>query len=109
MEVRLDRAGRQGDGTPAGSPDFDFVITGNKFAFGKREGEIVLNAVAKPPAIDLRYTEATVVGIYKIDGDTLSICMRRGKADAKVRPTEFVTKGNDQVEIRVYKLEKPKK
>ena len=95
-----------------GAPNFNMVVTGTKFTFGKTEGEIVLNPLATPPAIDLRYAkpeEATVVGIYKLDGDTLALCLKRGKGEAKDRPTEFATKGTTEVEIRTYKRDKPKK
>jgi uncharacterized protein (TIGR03067 family) len=51
-----------------------------------------LDPSKKPKAIDLSYTEGpsagkTVKGIYKIDGDTLTIC--RALKEDDERPTEF--------------------
>jgi uncharacterized protein (TIGR03067 family) len=93
-------------------PNFNLVVNGTKFTFGKSEGELSFNPLATPPAIDLRYAkpeEATVVGIYNLDEDTLTLCLKRGKGEAKDRPTEFATKGKPEVEIRTYKYVKPKK
>ena len=54
-----------------------------------KELTIKLDPAQKPAAIDLvpkDDKEKTVLGIYKLDGDTLTIC---GTDEKKERPTEF--------------------
>jgi uncharacterized protein (TIGR03067 family) len=43
-------------------------------------------------------------GIYKLDGDTLTVCM--GEEDSKERPTEFSTKAGSKAHLVVLKREK---
>jgi hypothetical protein len=48
--------------------------------------------------------EQTLHGIYKLDGDTLTICAVEG--DGNDRPTEFSTKEGDKNRLVVLKREK---
>ena len=76
-------------------------VKGDKYKFGmgemEEEGTIKLDTSKKPATIDLAITSGNdsgkdQVGIYKIDGDTITICLARpGLAD---RPKEFKT--NDE-------------
>lgn len=89
-------------------PAGELGIAANRLSLGGIDrGEVVLNPTVTPHAIDLKYKDGkTVYGIYRVDGNTLTICRRAGATEAKDRPTEFATKGVADVEIRVYKLKK---
>lgn len=66
-----------------------------KIKGGDKESSYTLDPTAKPKAIDIVHTrpdgsEEKVKGIYKLDGDTLTICAsHRGGEE---RPTEFESK-----------------
>src|SRR5258708_22453680 len=76
---------------------FEVTIKGDLFTVkikdeDNKEMTIKLDPAKKPPAIDLvpkNAKETTVLGIYKLDGDTLTIC---GTDEKKERPTEFATR-----------------
>jgi RNA polymerase sigma factor (sigma-70 family) len=58
------------------------------------EGTFKLNETASPKTIDMTFTKGpekgnTALGIYKLDGDTWTICLT---VTAKERPTKFATK-----------------
>jgi uncharacterized protein (TIGR03067 family) len=66
--------------------------------------EYQIDPAAQPKAIDLTYAEGELkgqklLGIYGLDGDTLTICLSRGGA----RPTEFATQGTADRELTVLK------
>ncbi|HMF10699.1 MAG TPA: TIGR03067 domain-containing protein [Gemmataceae bacterium] len=65
-----------------------------KLGAGKKAKEITLEATA----------EKTLYGIYKIDGDSLTICAVDTSADE--RPTEFATKDGSEARLVVLKREK---
>ena len=69
---------------------------------------ITIDPTGSPKLIDLHYTTAkfTLETIYEVDGDTLRICFRRGRGDAKNRPTAFSVKDNPEYEIRTYTRQK---
>ena len=50
--------------------------------------------------------EPTVLGIYKVDGDNLTVCFRRGKTDSG-RPTKF--ESPEGSEVLVITLKRVKK
>ncbi len=69
-------------------------IKGNKWIFtGQLKGEIIaLDPATDPKCLDIKSVEKGRKGqvdeaIYKIDGDTLTICLYQGKG--KQRPTRF--------------------
>lgn len=68
------------------------------------------NAKADPPTIDLRYEPAdqdgrTVLGIYKIEGDRLNLCLSRGDG---TRPAGFESTVDAPATIYILKRAKPK-
>jgi uncharacterized protein (TIGR03067 family) len=73
-----------------------WTVKGEKYTFEfndlKEEGTIKLDPGKKPATIDLAITEGedkgnSQVGIYKMDGDTITVCL--APPGAKDRPTEF--------------------
>src|SRR5262249_54767639 len=74
-----------------------FVFKGNKVAIFHddkltEEATFALDATRKPPTIDLTATEGpgkgkTMYGIYRIEGDTLTLCI------GDKRPSEFKAEG----------------
>jgi len=88
-----------GDDLPAEAlADSKWTVKGDKYTFNaggeKEEGTIKLDPTAKPGTIDLAITAGddkgkTQVGIYKIDGETITFCLNRpGEKD---RPKDFKT------------------
>jgi uncharacterized protein (TIGR03067 family) len=68
-----------------------------------------IDATQSPKAIDFTFTSGfskgkTVKGIYKIDGDDLTIC--RGLNPEKDRPTEFAAPTGSELELAVWKRSK---
>ncbi len=69
---------------------------------------IVIDAKAKPAKIDFEVKEgdqagATAYGIYKLEGDDLTICI--AVPGVNTRPTEFAAK---EGEVYVFKLKRKK-
>jgi uncharacterized protein (TIGR03067 family) len=89
-----------------------WVIAGDQLSElnkGRRERKatLLLDPAKKPAAFDLTYTEGdakgqTGHGIYKIDGDTLTVCM----ALPGERPKDFTTKRGDGLALLVFKRAK---
>lgn len=90
---------------------FDMVISGSKMTVGKYEATLVIDPTTDPKLLDMNYTKEKVTheSIYRIEGDTLTLCWRRGIGPAKDRPIAFKTDDKTDYEIRVYKREIPKK
>jgi uncharacterized protein (TIGR03067 family) len=90
------------------------IVAEGKFTFGAKSDpeDVKLDPGQSPKAIDLTPTGdsagplkgKTYPGIYKIEGDTLTLCLSI-KPGSK-RPTEFTTVGNQWV-IDVYERQKP--
>jgi uncharacterized protein (TIGR03067 family) len=73
---------------------------------GDKAIEYTLDPKAKPAHIDLSAGKEAIPGIYKIEGDTLTICFSKGgKAD---RPTEFVSSDGTAVVLMTLKRVKKK-
>ena len=71
------------------------------------ESTFRLDGSARPRAVDLRLTGGpdkgkSVLGIYKLEGDRLTICAGIGDK----RPREFTTKAGDLQVIVVYQRQK---
>jgi uncharacterized protein (TIGR03067 family) len=77
------------------------------FRFSKAlgKGTFTLDASKSPRAIDLTPAGAgkPILGIYKIDGDTLTICYA---APGKPRPAGFTAKAGSGNTLTVWKREK---
>jgi RNA polymerase sigma factor (sigma-70 family) len=72
---------------------------------GDREGTYKLNTAKKPTEIDLVNGKGnTMLGIYKLEKDTLTICL--GEEDVEERPTEFASKEGTRVILLVLQREK---
>lgn len=89
-------------------------VKGDKYTFemgeNKEEGTIKLDSAKKPAKIDLDIKDGNdkgkaQPGIYKIEGDTITICLARpGNKD---RPTEFSGKGEDgHILVTIKRLKK---
>jgi uncharacterized protein (TIGR03067 family) len=94
--------------TPEGKQeDFDATLSfdGNKIEFKKgdesKKGTFTLNPAGKPKEIDLKADDKEMPGIYKVDKETLTlcICVEAGQA----RPSEFAAK-NGCVLARLKRL-----
>lgn len=68
---------------------------------GPRTGVFTLNETSTPKQLDADFPKARkpLGQIYRLDGDTLTIC--RARADKNPRPTEF--KGSDNAACIVFK------
>jgi uncharacterized protein (TIGR03067 family) len=91
----------ESDGKPA-PPDAtkgaSLIFEGNRYALkgGQEEfrGTFTLDPAMKPKAIDTTFVEedgkerGKALGIYKLEGNRLTICWRQG---GRERPTEFRT------------------
>jgi uncharacterized protein (TIGR03067 family) len=72
---------------------------------GDREGAYKLNTAKKPKEIDLVNAKGnTMLGIYKLEKDALTICL--GEEDTDERPTEFASKEGTRVVLLVLQREK---
>jgi uncharacterized protein (TIGR03067 family) len=88
------------------------ILKGKRFASfvaGKLvHGDFKIDPVARPKAIDIIFTEGpgkgrSQKGIYELEGDTQRICFAMPD---KPRPTEFVTRPDNEQIIEVLKREK---
>lgn len=75
----------------------------------KDEGTTKLDASKSPKTLEIRGTEGpnkgkTIPAIYKIEGNTLTVCYNLGGKDY---PTEFVSKAGTQFFLVKYQRSKP--
>jgi uncharacterized protein (TIGR03067 family) len=106
--VSIEKRGQKFDAEGKVPDSFNMVIAGDKMTFGKREITFTIDLTTDPKLIDLTHVKekVTIESIYKLDGDTFTMCYRPGDAPAKDRPTAFKTDEKTTYEIRVYKREK---
>jgi uncharacterized protein (TIGR03067 family) len=90
------------------------TITGDKFmvkagdkVFG--EGTVAVDPGKNPKTMDNKWTAGgnkgkTEVGIYKVEGDTLTTCFAEAGTDK--RPTTFASKEGSKHELTVFKRAK---
>jgi uncharacterized protein (TIGR03067 family) len=92
--------------------ELKFEITeGGKYALElgvKDEGTFTVDPGKSPKEMDIKGEAGpnkgkTIKAIYKIDGDTMTICYELGGGD---RPTKFETKPDTKLFLAVYKREK---
>src|SRR4051812_33035021 len=88
------------------------MVTGEKLILklkrGDLEGTLKLDPTKKPRAYDAKGTDPEgktheSVGIYKLDGDTLTICF---VGAGKNRPTEFKAGAGSEAVFQVFKRDK---
>jgi RNA polymerase sigma-70 factor (ECF subfamily) len=79
-----------------------------KLKRGDVEGTLKLDPTKKPRAYDSKGTDPAgqtheAVGIYKFEGDTLTVCY---VAAGKDRPTEFKAEAGSEAVVQVFKRDK---
>jgi uncharacterized protein (TIGR03067 family) len=100
---------------PKGGIGFTFTADGKlTVREGEREkadtGSYKVDAKKDPAEVDIippeDKKEPTVQGIYKVDGDTLTLCFAKGKAGAG-RPSKFeAPEGSDAIVITLKRVKK---
>jgi uncharacterized protein (TIGR03067 family) len=84
----------------------DYTI---QFAENSDKGTFAIDPEKSPKWIDIKtgakgpFKGLTLLGIYKIDGEKLTVCLQ---ADGKARPTEFDAKKTTRNMLLTYKREK---
>ena len=78
----------------------------SKLGDGQEDGSLSLDPVTPPKRMDLKPISGpgkgkTIKAIYKLEGDTLTVCYADGP-----RPTKFATKSGTTELLMVYKREK---
>ena len=89
-------------------------VKGDKYKFSmgemEEEGTIKIDAAKKPATLDFEITAGNdkgknQVGIYKIDGDTMTICLAQPGVDK--RPTDFTsTEDNGHILVTIKRKKK---
>ena len=93
---------------------YELVITDNRFVLKGGEdpfrGTLKVDPSQSPATIDAAFIDAEgaehgkALGIYKLDGDRLTVCWDQGK-DAQ-RPTEFTTRPETGLRLMSFRREK---
>ena len=92
-------------------------FTGSRFQIQSKDGETLyagtfrVDPAPKPAAIDFEHTEGVLkgkawTGIYRLDGDTLTVCDSVPNLD-KPRPAAFEAKGGAGYVLITFKRTKP--
>jgi uncharacterized protein (TIGR03067 family) len=117
MCTRLEMNGKEMPGNaqdPAQNPYWKVVFDDDIFRFVAENGKpsdpiykVRWTASTSPKQIDLDGIprEETLAGIYKLDGDILTICLTIDK-DTPVRPTRFTTKEGLPLMLFVFQRER---
>ena len=81
-----------------------WVIKGDKVRYGGATlATLTVDPANMPKTIDLNFTESkqTYEGVYKIEGDTLTICVNRLTAGVKERPLDFAAESKQDRQLLV--------
>ena len=116
--VGLEHDGRKA--TPDDVKGMSWTFEGNRITGKdpdeepKMIGEFTVNPKESPKQIDIVKVEGakkekTLLGIYKLEGERLTICLRDEKATDKGRPTEFSAEKGSELGIFMLEKEDPKK
>jgi len=111
--TRAERDGKAADDVVGNRLSF----TGNRFRIQSRDGKPLYSGTvrvdpgAKPAAIDFEHTEGAQQGtawkgIYRLDGDTLTVCDNAPNLD-KARPAAFEAKSGSGYVLITFKRAKP--
>jgi uncharacterized protein (TIGR03067 family) len=104
--------GQDGDSGDAPPPVKRWVIKGDKVHYGGEElATLTIDATTTPPTIDLAFLNPKKVleGIYKLEKDTLTLCVNRQTDGAKERPLQFSTEGKPDLRLLVFARDKDAK
>jgi uncharacterized protein (TIGR03067 family) len=102
---------------PDGGIEFTLTADGQLFVKeGPREkpeaGSYKLDAKKEPAEIDLvppaGKNDPTILGIYKLDGDTLTLCFGKGRGAAAERPKAFESPAGAEVIVITMTRKKDK-
>ena len=113
IATKAERDGKAADAVVGHQLSF----AGNRFHIQSKDGKplyagtVRVNPSAKPAAIDLENTEGVVKGkawkgIYRLDGDTLTICDNEPNL-AERRPTVFEAKSGSGYVLITFRRAKP--
>jgi uncharacterized protein (TIGR03067 family) len=99
---------RETNGKPSTNTNWKLTIKGDQWVVRRPDGDVAaveatikLDPSKKPKEIDLITKKGSMIGIYKLEGDTLTFC-RPGPTKDAVRPKEFKTADTPN-EIIVWK------
>jgi uncharacterized protein (TIGR03067 family) len=93
---------------PANLPRW--VIKGDTVRYaGETLATLAVDPANMPKTIDLHFpgNKHTYEGIYKINGDTLTICVNKQNANVKERPLDFDAETKEDRQVLVLEKQKP--